>query len=123
MRDQQGRVLVAERRGDRPFSGLWEFPGGKIAAGETAEAALERELAEEIGLQPLTIEPLLQLEHDYEDRLVAIDFFVVSAWRGEPAGLEGQRLRWVEVFELAAEQLLPADAPVIEALRNQQMLN
>ena len=117
LRDTNGRVLIAERVDDGPFHGLWEFPGGKIAAGEEPEAALLRELDEEVGVQPVTSELFMQLEHDYPDRHVAIRFYLVTGWRNEPAGLEGQQLKWVAIADLADEDLLPADKPVIAALQ------
>ena len=117
LRDAHDRVLVSERLADGPFSGLWEFPGGKIGAGETAGAALARELAEELGIEVTGQRPFMELRHDYPDRAVRIEFFLVEAWHGEPAGREGQRLRWVPIAGLDHAQLLPADAPVVEALR------
>ena len=117
LRDASGRVLITERVDDGPFQGLWEFPGGKIGAEETPEAALARELGEEIGVQPLVSEHFMSLQHDYPDRLVSIDFFLVTAWKNEPTGLEGQELRWVKTEDLNSEELLPADLPVVEGLK------
>ena len=117
LRDPEGRVLIAERLGGGPFHGMWEFPGGKIVANESAEQALARELAEELGIQLRSTTHFMHLEHDYPDRSVSIDFFLVSAWVNEPEGLEGQQLRWVDAGRLAEQDLLPADKPVIEALR------
>ena len=95
---------------------LWEFPGGKIEVGESADAALIRELAEELGVAVRDSTYFQSLEHDYPDLLVSIDFFIVSRWDGTPTGREGQQLRWVNEGELEAGMLLPADAPVIAAL-------
>ena len=114
--DADNRVLITERLGDGPFHGLWEFPGGKRAAGEAPEAALARELREEIGVVPHASELFMSLEHDYPDRHVAIDFFLIRAWENEPIGLEGQALRWVPANELADAHLLPADEPVVAEL-------
>ena len=114
--DADNRVLITERVDDGPFHGMWEFPGGKLAPGETPEAALARELLEEIGVTPRTSELFMSLEHDYPDRHVAIDFYLVTTWRNEPLGLEGQELRWVAADQLADERLLPADEPVVTAL-------
>ncbi len=116
LRDTAGRVLIAERLCDGPFNGLWEFPGGKIGDGESAAAALQRELAEEIGINVTAAQPFMELHHEYPDRTVDLEFFLVTDWQGEPAGLEGQALRWLTLDELRSDELLPADAPVIEAL-------
>ena len=118
LRDGDGRVLLAERLGDGPLAGLWEFPGGKIAAGESAGDALRRELAEELGIEVDEATPLAALHHEYPDRVVDLEFFLVTAWRGEPEGLEGQGLRWVHPQDLAAAEVLPADAPVVRKLRS-----
>ncbi|MCH7536507.1 MAG: 8-oxo-dGTP diphosphatase MutT [Proteobacteria bacterium] len=115
--DPAGRVLIAERLDDGPFRGLWEFPGGKIAAGETSVEALARELAEELGIEVITCSSFMNLRHEYDDRVVSIEFFIVSEWNSDPVGREGQELRWVPAHALDARELLPADIPVIEALQ------
>lgn len=115
--DEAGRVLIAERLGDGPFNGLWEFPGGKINAGETAGQALSRELAEELGIEVTVCSSFMNLRHEYDDRVVTIEFFIVSDWNSDPVGREGQELRWVPKAQLDATQLLPADVPVVEALQ------
>jgi len=115
--DATGRVLITERLGGGPFHGLWEFPGGKIDADETPLQALSRELVEELGVDVTACRSFMNLRHDYEDRIVTIEFFIVSAWHGEPSGREGQALRWVEKKRLNAEELLPADVPVVAALQ------
>lgn len=115
--DPAGRVLIAERLDDGPFRGLWEFPGGKIAAGETAAEALARELAEELGIEVITCSSFMNLRHEYDDRVVSIEFFIVSEWNSDPVGREGQELRWVPAHALDARELLPADMPVIAALQ------
>ena len=117
LQDESGNVLISERTGDSPFAGLWEFPGGKIEPGESLDAALRRELAEELGVSVERWSHLLQLVHRYEDRCVELDFFRVSAWSGTPRGIEGQAVRWLHAGDLRAEELLPADAPVITALQ------
>jgi 8-oxo-dGTP diphosphatase len=115
--DSHGRVLITERVGGGPFQGMWEFPGGKISNGESPEQALERELSEELGVELGTAERFMHLEHDYPDRSVSIHFFLVQGWKNEPAGLEGQALRWVSPAQLGDQDILPADVPVIEALQ------
>ena len=117
LRDREGRVLISERLCDGPFNGLWEFPGGKIADGEAPLDALRRELVEELGIEVAEACAYMELHHEYPDRIVDLEFFLVTAWRGEPAGLEGQGLRWLPPSELESDELLPADAPVIEELR------
>jgi 8-oxo-dGTP diphosphatase len=117
--DAEGRILIAERSGGDSFDGMWEFPGGKIAAGESAESALIRELQEELGIEVLDCASFMRVEHDYPQRFVHLHFFKVSRWGGEPTGLEGQRLRWIQPLEIDAGWMLPADAPVIEALLKQ----
>jgi 8-oxo-dGTP diphosphatase len=115
--DTRGRVLISERLGDGPFHGMWEFPGGKIAPGETAERALSRELAEELGIEVTESSSFMSLRHEYEDRVVSIEFFIVSGWNSDPIGREGQELRWVPSELLDADELLPADMPVVAALK------
>lgn len=115
--DAEHRVLITERLGDGPFSGMWEFPGGKIAAGESPASALVRELTEEIGIVAQQFELFRCLDHDYPDRAVRLHFFTVSHWRGEALAMEGQQIRWVLPADIEAGLMLPADLPVIEALR------
>ena len=117
LEDADGRYLVSERLGDGPFHGMWEFPGGKIDDGESAVDALHRELYEELGVTDCTAAHFQSLSHEYPDRHVTIDFYLVSSWQKDPAGLEGQRLRWLAAHELDDAGLLPADLPVIEKLK------
>ena len=117
LRNAAGEVLISERIEAGPFHGLWEFPGGKIADGETAELALRRELREELGIDVLVHEHFQSISHRYADRTVELEFFIVADWQGEPAGLEGQRLRWVDIARLDTDELLPADAPLVASLR------
>ena len=117
LRDAEGRILITERLCDGPFNGLWEFPGGKISDEESSSEALRRELAEELGIEVIASQPYLNLHHEYPDRSVDLEFFLVTEWKGQPAGLEGQGVRWVVPDDLDLAELLPADAPVVEALR------
>lgn len=110
-------MLVAERTGDHAFAGLWEFPGGKIKDGEESLSALRRELCEELGIKVLEQSLFISLHHNYPDRSVSIDFYLVSGWANTPRGRDGQALKWVKPDSLAEDSLLPADGPVIEALR------
>jgi len=117
LRDAAGAVLICERLCDGPYNGLWEFPGGKIRAGESSRDALQRELREELGIEIHAVEKLMQLSHCYPDRAVELEFFLVTGWHGEPVGREGQRIRWSAVTDLRSDELLPADAPLIAALQ------
>ena len=119
LRNTGGQVLITERIEAGPYCDLWEFPGGKIHAGETALIALKRELLEEIGIEATAIEPFMNLTHEYPDRTVELEFFNVTQWQGVPTGLEGQSLRWIDIPDLCADELLPADAPIVELLQTQ----
>jgi len=116
LRDERRRVLIAQRPADKHMGGYWEFPGGKIALGESAEAALARELEEELGITLRRCHRLLRLQHEYPDRSVELDVLIVEDYEGVPVGLEGQALKWVQTEELGQEALLPADRPIVEAL-------
>ena len=118
LRDGNGRVLLAERKNDHPFNGLWEFPGGKTDAAETPEDALSRELAEELGIAITRFERLAGIDHDYADRLVHIDFFLVTEWRGDVRAMDGQGLRWILPAEIDKRDVLPADVDVVDVLRS-----
>jgi 8-oxo-dGTP diphosphatase len=115
--DGTGRVLIAQRPAGKHMAGRWEFPGGKIAAGESEEQALARELEEELGVLLRSGRPLMALEHEYDDYRVELAMWVVDGYDGEPRGLDGQSLKWVEPAVLLDEDMLEADRPFIEALQ------
>jgi 8-oxo-dGTP diphosphatase len=117
LENASGQVLLTERLGDSAFAGLWEFPGGKISDGEASESALRRELMEELGIDIHEFEFFKRVDHAYTDRSVSIDFFIVSGWSSTPRGMEGQGIRWSGLDGLDPAELLPADAPVVSALR------
>ncbi|HKT31692.1 MAG TPA: Nudix family hydrolase [Gammaproteobacteria bacterium] len=117
LKDGQGRVLVNQRPAGKPWAGYWEFPGGKIEAGETPRTALERELQEELGVKVREARPWLQLSHDYPERRVELDVWRVHGFSGTPHAREGQALARVQPEELDGWRLLPADAPIVTALR------
>ncbi len=121
LRDQSGRVLIAERTGDHLFAGLWEFPGGKLKEGEESLSALSRELGEELGIEIVDQALFMSLEHDYPDRSVSIDFYLIEHWLNTPESRDGQELKWIRPDELTEELLLPADGPVIKALQRLRM--
>lgn len=115
--DREGRVLIAQRPAGKHMAGGWEFPGGKLAAGETPFAALRRELNEEIGIDVTMAEPLIAYRHQYADRSVFLDLWHVTRFSGTPQSLEGQALQFVAVDDLERVGLLEADRPMIAVLR------
>lgn len=118
--DADGRVLVTRRPAGRPLAGLWEFPGGKIEPGETPEACLIRELAEELGVRTheSCLAPLTFASHRYPDFHLLMPLFVCRVWQGLPEPREGQEIRWVRPHELADLPMPPADRPLVAMLRD-----
>jgi len=112
-----GRFLLAQRPAGKPYAGYWEFPGGKVEAGESPEHALARELHEELGIDVTRAYAWITRDYDYEHAAVRLRFFRVLDWRGEPHGKENQRFAWQSVDQLTVSPVLPANAPVFEALR------
>lgn len=116
VQDPQGRVLVSRRALGAHQGGLWEFPGGKVESGEPVEAALARELMEELGVQVLASKALMVVEHDYGDKQVCLDVRRVTQWRGEATGLEGQPLAWQMPETLLGWAFPAANAPILQRL-------
>ncbi|MGX9356104.1 8-oxo-dGTP diphosphatase MutT [Roseobacteraceae bacterium S113] len=118
--DRDGRVLLAQRPEGKSMAGLWEFPGGKIEAGETPEAALIRELHEELGIDTWQscLAPLTFASHSYEGFHLLMPLFVCRKWNGIPAAREGQTLAWVAPNKLRTYPMPPADVPLIPILRD-----
>jgi 8-oxo-dGTP diphosphatase len=116
--DARGRVLIAQRPLGKHQAGRWEFPGGKVAPGESEGQALARELHEELGIDVTASRPFMRLEHSYPDRSVELSMWIVERFSGTPRGLDGQKLRWVTPAELPQADLLEADRPFVEALRD-----
>ncbi|MEF8833806.1 MAG: Nudix family hydrolase [Halofilum sp. (in: g-proteobacteria)] len=116
LRRPDGRVLVAERDPRRHQGGRLEFPGGKCDPGESGLAALTRELREEVGVEVTAAEPLIRVRHDYGDRRVELETFLVTGWRDEPHGAEGQAVEWVDPGRLSADRFPAANRPVLAAL-------
>ena len=110
-------VLICQRRPDQAMALKWEFPGGKLEPGEGREEGLARELREELGIAIQGPQPLIQVSHSYPSRDVLLDVWVVKNFSGEPRGLDGQALRWCTQEQLATAELLPADRPIVAALR------
>ncbi len=113
----QGQVLIAQRRAGTDGEGKWEFPGGKRETGESIEAALARELDEELGVQVVRLRPMLRFHHDYTSLRVLLDIWLVLDWRGEPYGREGQSLAWCAQENLRDYDLLSANKPIVDAIR------
>ena len=109
-------VLIAQRPPGKHMAGRWEFPGGKLAAGESDREALDRELREELGVEVLEARFLMALVHHYPDRTIELSCWLVSAFEGEPRGLDGQQLRWVPPAALPQAGILEADRPFVEVL-------
>ena len=118
--DPQGRVLVTRRASEAHQGGLWEFPGGKVATGETPEAALVRELHEELGIdtRQSCLAPIAFASHAYDDFHLLMPLFACRTWQGRPEGREGQRLAWARPARLADYKMPPADLPLIALLRD-----
>ena len=118
--DADGRVLLARRPPGKAMEGLWEFPGGKLAAGETPEQALIRELREELGIdtEQSCLAPLAFASHGYDDFHLLMPLYVCRVWNGTVVPKEGQELRWVRPVRLGDFPMPPADAPLIPVLRD-----
>ena len=116
--DADGRVLLTQRPEGKSLAGLWEFPGGKLNAGETPEAALVRELHEEIGVETSVscLLPLAFASHAYQDFHLLMPLYACRQWHGTPAAREGQRLAWVSKDRLKDYPMPPADLPLIPVL-------
>jgi len=116
--DADRRVLIAQRPQGKSMAGLWEFPGGKVEAGETPEAALIRELEEELGIQTKTacLAPLSFASHSYENFHLLMPLYVCRKWQGIPQAKEHIALKWVRPQALRDYPMPPADEPLIAAL-------
>lgn len=117
--DADGRVLLAQRPEGKPMAGLWEFPGGKVEPDETPEAALIRELHEELGIDTWTscLAPLTFASHSYDDFHLLMPVFACRRWQGIARPQEGQTLAWVRARDLRNYPMPPADIPLIPILQ------
>ena len=118
--DVDGRVLLAQRPEGKSMAGLWEFPGGKVEPNETPEAALIRELHEELAISTWSscLAPLCFASHSYDDFHLLMPLFACRKWEGTPVPKEGQKLKWVQVKDLRTYPMPPADIPLIPILRD-----
>jgi 8-oxo-dGTP diphosphatase len=114
--DARGRILLARRTEGRDLAGLWEFPGGKREPDESSEAALARELHEELGITIDIGAPLIAVPQQYPHKRLRLDVRRIASWRGTPKGLDGQALAWVPPHKLPSYAMPPADRPVVAAL-------
>lgn len=118
--DVDGRVLLARRPSDKPMAGLWEFPGGKVQEGELPEAALIRELHEELGIDvtEACLAPFTFASHTYEDFHLLMPLYVCRVWQGFVTAREGQELKWVRPRDMEEFPMPPADVPLVAMLRD-----
>jgi 8-oxo-dGTP diphosphatase len=118
--DADGRVLLAQRPPGKSLAGLWEFPGGKVEPNETPEAALIRELQEELGIDTWAscLAPLTFASHSYDDFHLLMPLFACRRWQGVAEPKEGQALKWVRAADLHTYPMPPADLPLIPILRD-----
>ena len=118
--DVDNRVLIAERPAGKAMAGLWEFPGGKVSDGETPEAALVRELAEELSIETCEtcLAPFTFASHTYPDFHLLMPLYLCRNWEGEITPREGQRVKWVRAGKLKDYPMPPADLPLIPVLRD-----
>ena len=118
--DADGRVLLAKRPQGRPMAGLWEFPGGKVEPGETPEAALVRELEEELAIKvtPSCLAPFTFASHGYPAFHLLMPLYLCRSWDGEISAQQGQELAWVRASRLAEYAMPPADEPLKAMLRD-----
>lgn len=117
IKNPQNQILIQQRAADTHQGGLWEFPGGKLETGETLVQALEREILEELDISVESSRPLIQISHDYGDRVVLLDVHLVNQWSGEVRALENQPLQWVDSSELQNYAMPEADKPIITTLQ------
>ncbi len=118
--DADGRILMTKRPADKDFSGMWEFPGGKMEENEQPEDTVIRELREELGIEPCRrcLQPFSFVSHEYEDFHLFMPLFLCRQWDGFPRPVEGQEIKWVFPGRLSELELVPADVPLAQEIRD-----
>jgi 8-oxo-dGTP diphosphatase len=110
------KILIAQRQSHQEKGGMWEFPGGKVEAGETAFAALKREILEEIGIEVVSATPWTQVDYHYPHKSVLLDTWLVSQFSGTPIGAEGQPIDWIALGDLGTREFPEGNRMIIEKL-------
>ena len=118
--DVDGRILLAQRPPGKKMAGLWEFPGGKVQSGETPEAALVRELREELDIDTRRscLAPLTFASHAYDDFHLVMPLYLCRVWQGTPKPVEGQVLKWVRPYDMGEFEMPAADRPLVAMLQD-----
>jgi 8-oxo-dGTP diphosphatase len=114
--NSDNQVLIAQRLAHQEKGGVWEFPGGKVEAGELAFAALQREFKEEIGIDVISADPWMQVEYHYPHKSVFLDTWLITDYLGTPCGQEGQPIAWGSVHDLKNREFPEGNKPIIEKL-------
>lgn len=115
--ERDGKFLIAQRPADKHKGGCWEFPGGKIERGESSRQALVRELKEEVGITIGSARPFIKLTHQYPEKKITLDVWLVGTFEGEPLGLEGQPIEWINVNQIQNYVFPEADEAILNAIR------
>ena len=117
-RSDEDKLLISRRKKGTHLENYWELPGGKLEAGESRLEALERELYEELNITEIESKPFMQVEHQYSDRNILLDVWMVSNFTGAPHGRENQEIRWMSIGDIDNFRFPEADVPVFEAISN-----
>lgn len=117
IKSTDNKILIAKRADDAHQGGLWEFPGGKVEQGEAVLDALKREFKEEVNLEIYNAEPLMEIKHDYGDKIVLLDIWLSKDFSGTASGVEGQQVLWVDIDSLNDYKFPEANKKIIEKLQ------
>lgn len=116
--EKDNKILITQRPPGKPYSGFWEFPGGKIEADEASQDALIRELYEELGIKVTSAHPWFTHHHAYPDKTVSLEMWWVTEFSGEPKGQENQILKWATYSEMLNLSLLEGNWPILERIKS-----